>query len=76
MRGATGLGYMGVDAVVDVERGPLIMEVNARPGLEIQNVNGIGLAERLEAIGDDGASNIQESRGVPAGDFVVAQRRV
>ena len=40
---ATGLHYLGADIVVDAERGPLILEVNARPGLEIQNVTGAGL---------------------------------
>lgn len=40
---ATGLGYLGADVVVDEERGPLVLEVNARPGLEIQNVTGVGL---------------------------------
>ncbi len=42
---ATGLGYLGADVVVDEERGPLVLEVNARPGLEIQNVAGVGLAD-------------------------------
>ncbi len=41
---ATGLHYLGVDIVVDADRGPLILEVNARPGLEIQNVTEAGLA--------------------------------
>jgi len=40
---ATGLGYLGADVVVDKDRGPLVLEVNARPGLEIQNVAGTGL---------------------------------
>ena len=48
---ATGLGYLGVDLVVDEELGPIVMEVNARPGLQVQNVSGVGLAERLEEIG-------------------------
>lgn len=47
---ATGLGYLGVDLVVDEEIGPLVMEVNARPGLEIQNVTGVGLAERMDEV--------------------------
>ncbi|MFG2819086.1 sugar-transfer associated ATP-grasp domain-containing protein [Kitasatospora sp. NPDC048365] len=42
--GATGLRYLGADIVVDADRGPLILEVNARPGLQIQNVTGRGLA--------------------------------
>ncbi|MFD9723017.1 sugar-transfer associated ATP-grasp domain-containing protein [Streptomyces sp. NPDC059072] len=41
---ATGLRYLGADIVVDAGRGPLILEVNARPGLQIQNVTGRGLA--------------------------------
>ena len=41
--GAVPLGYLGIDIVVDRARGPLVLEINARPGLEIQNVNGRGL---------------------------------
>ncbi len=47
---ATGLGYLGVDLVIDEELGPLVMEVNARPGLQIQNVTGVGLADRLNEV--------------------------
>ncbi len=46
----TGLGYLGVDIVLDKRRGPLILELNARPGLNIQIANGCGLGERLGAI--------------------------
>ncbi len=44
---AVPLGYLGIDVVVDVAAGPLVLEINARPGLEIQNVNGQGLTEAL-----------------------------
>lgn len=44
---ALPLGYLGIDVVVDRERGPIVLEVNARPGLEIQNVNGIALGRRF-----------------------------
>jgi alpha-L-glutamate ligase-like protein len=47
---AVGLGYVGVDIVVDAEEGPLLLEANARPGLAIQIANGRGLVPRLEAI--------------------------
>jgi alpha-L-glutamate ligase-like protein len=40
---ATGLRYLGVDIVIDATAGPLVLEVNARPGLQIQNITGIGL---------------------------------
>lgn len=47
---ATGLGYMGVDIVVDANEGPLLLELNARPGLAIQMANGRGLLPRLRAV--------------------------
>jgi alpha-L-glutamate ligase-like protein len=47
---AVGLGYVGVDIVVDESEGPLLLEANARPGLAIQIANGQGLVPRLEAI--------------------------
>lgn len=43
----TGLGYLGTDMVVDRHRGPLLLELNARPGLSIQLANGAGLESRL-----------------------------
>jgi hypothetical protein len=43
----TGLGYLGVDIVVDARRGPLLLELNARPGLAIQVANDEGLLPRL-----------------------------
>jgi alpha-L-glutamate ligase-like protein len=46
----TGLGYLGVDLVLDAELGPLMLELNARPGLNIQIANGEGLVPRLEHI--------------------------
>jgi alpha-L-glutamate ligase-like protein len=45
----TGLGYVGIDLVLDREMGPLVLELNARPGLAIQLANRAGLAPRLEA---------------------------
>jgi alpha-L-glutamate ligase-like protein len=47
---AVGLGYLGVDIVVDAEQGPLLLEANARPGLAIQIANARGLLPRLEEI--------------------------
>jgi alpha-L-glutamate ligase-like protein len=46
----TGLGYLGVDLMIDEHLGPLMIEVNARPGLAIQQANGMGLLRRLEPI--------------------------
>ncbi len=46
----TGLGYQGVDIVLDRVRGPLILELNARPGLNIQIANLAGLLNRLRLV--------------------------
>lgn len=48
----TGLGYVGVDMVIDKDLGPLILEMNARPGLNIQIANGCGLLHRIRRIDD------------------------
>lgn len=45
-----GLGYIGVDMVLDKDRGPLILELNARPGLNIQIANNAGLTHRAHRI--------------------------
>ncbi len=46
----TGLGYIGVDIVLDKYKGPLMLELNARPGLSIQIANQAGLLPRLEKV--------------------------
>jgi alpha-L-glutamate ligase-like protein len=49
-QGLAGIGYAGVDIALDSKRGPVVMEVNRRPGLEIQNANAAGLLRRLRMI--------------------------
>ena len=46
----SGLGYIGVDLVLDKDKGPLILEMNARPGLSIQIANQTGLLPRLKLV--------------------------
>lgn len=46
----TGLGYAGIDIVFDGKGGPMVLEVNARPGLSIQNANRASLRSRLERV--------------------------
>ena len=46
----TSLGYVGADLVVDERRGPVLLEMNARPGLMVQLANRRGLLPRLRAI--------------------------
>lgn len=45
-----GLGYAGIDVVFDANEGPMVLEVNARPGLSIQNANRTSLRSRLERV--------------------------
>jgi alpha-L-glutamate ligase-like protein len=45
-----GLGYIGVDLVLDKDQGPLLLELNARPGLNIQIANRAGLLPRLKLV--------------------------
>ncbi len=47
---ASGLGYLGVDIVIDREHGPMLLELNARPGLGIQTANNAGIRQRLERV--------------------------
>jgi hypothetical protein len=61
-----------VDFVLDRDRGPLILELNARPGLAIQMANGNGLESRLskvEALRDSGQLSRDPAERV---DFAVA----
>ena len=46
----TNLGYLGVDLVLDRQYGPLMLELNARPGLNIQIANETGLMARYQMI--------------------------
>lgn len=46
----TGLGFLGVDIMIDRERGPVVAEINIRPGLSIQNANRATLRDRLERV--------------------------
>lgn len=55
---ATNLIYMGADIFLHPEKGPMIAEVNAYPGLSIQLANRAGLHKRLQRIEDMQARNV------------------
>jgi alpha-L-glutamate ligase-like protein len=46
----TKIGYMGIDIAIDREKGPVILELNSRPGLSIQIANLASLNDRLQRI--------------------------
>lgn len=54
-----GLGYLGVDIVMDRELGPLMLELNARPGLNVQLANQMGLLKKLRQV--EAIENLPES---------------
>jgi len=60
----SGLGYIGTDMVIDKQRGPLLLELNARPGLSIQIANGCGLLPALRAVEQLGATQMTVARRV------------
>lgn len=61
----TGLPYAGVDIAIDRDDGPLILEINAHPGLDIQLANMAPLRSRLKRVEDLQVTSPQ--RGVQIG---------
>lgn len=50
LAGCLGLGYVGVDFVLDASGLPVVLEANARPGLAIQVAHNSGLVPRVKLI--------------------------
>ena len=48
----SGIGYLGADIILHPEKGPMVLELNSQPGLQIQLVNMVGLRRRLEKVED------------------------
>lgn len=70
----TGLGYLGVDIVIDRHHGPLILEMNARPGLNIQIANCTGLAGRISRVDElyDAAASPEARAKFARSEFAAA----
>lgn len=60
----TKLGYVGADFVLDKDKGPLLLELNARPGLNIQIANRAGLLPRLHQVQAVAASALSPEQRV------------
>lgn len=59
----TGMGYLGTDMVLDRNLGPMLLELNARPGLAIQIANGKGILPRLkliESLGNNHGMSVEQ----------------
>lgn len=52
------LGYLGADIVLTPDHGPILLELNARPGLGIQIANLAGLVPRLEKVRLEAPKNL------------------
>jgi alpha-L-glutamate ligase-like protein len=74
---ASGLNFIGVDIALDRDKGPVVMELNARPGLEIQVANLAPLGSRLERVEgikiEDAQRGIRLAKDLFGGDI---ERRV
>ena len=66
------LGYIGVDFVVDANLGPVVLEANARPGLNIQVANRRGLSPRLEFLNSLPAERLRPGSREELIDIVAA----
>ena len=66
----TGLGYLGADIVLDKEKGPLLLELNARPGLAIQIANRLGIRPLVNA------TLTADTDGMDAEDRVVLAKKL
>lgn len=67
----SGLGYAGIDIVIGKDNVAYVLEVNARPGLAIQNVNQDSLRARLERI--ENIPTPSPERGVEVSKSLFAQ---
>lgn len=57
----SGLGFCAIDFLIDSEKGPLIVELNARPGLSIQFANKDGLRRRLKKVSGIKVKSLEHS---------------
>ncbi len=64
----TGLGYLGADIVLDKNKGPMMLELNARPGLAIQIANGNGLLNAIKEIEKTYPKNLNAEERI---DFIL-----
>jgi alpha-L-glutamate ligase-like protein len=66
------LGFLGIDFVLDKNRGPTVLELNARPGLMIQICNQAGLHRRLLRV--EGLEVRNAEHGVQIAKSLFAER--
>ena len=70
---AVALGYLGVDLTVDEKGKPLVLELNARPGLSIQLANRRGLRPLVDEVERQNLRNLVVRERVRFGQLLSAQ---
>lgn len=71
----SGLGYLGADIALDDKKGPLLLELNARPGLAIQLANMIGLKKRLLLFKNENPSGLSPEERVQKALEIISQEK-
>lgn len=66
-----GLMFCGIDLFISEKYGPLVVELNANPGLSIQLANDAGLRRRLERVSD--LQVLSAEHGVKIGQALFAE---
>lgn len=70
---AAELNFAGVDLFIHKDKGPMVVELNAAPGLSIQAANKAGLRRRLERVEDLSIQNpkhgVKVAQALFASDF-------
>jgi alpha-L-glutamate ligase-like protein len=69
---AVALGYLGVDLTLDNASAPLVLELNARPGLAIQLANRRGLRPLITEVERRGGSRLSARERVALGQEIAS----
>lgn len=67
---ASKLGYLGVDIVLHPEKGPMVMELNSSPGLQIQLANNAGLRKQLDRVEDLDVRSVEHGVNIAKALFI------
>ena len=70
---AVPLGLLGVDLVLDANLGPLVLELNARPGLTIQLANARGVRRRMEEVARRDLTGLSGEQRIALGRTLAAE---
>jgi len=75
----TGMGFLGADIMLGKDVGPMVIEVNARPGLAIQLANREGIKKRFKRVQEEvirlkGTATMEERIDFSRGPLLAKKR--